>query len=103
VDRGPVAPAVEAEESRGAARRVQQVQQRADRRRLAGSVRPEKPDHLARLHGHRKLLDASRGAVALRQVVELDDGDHGQSIMAICSAGHIRVFPRRLDGFLTMW
>ena len=59
--------AVEAEQARAAARWMQQVEQRSDRRRLARAVRAEKAEDLARQDRQGDVLDAARAAVALGQ------------------------------------
>jgi len=80
-DRIPVG--IETEQARAAARRVQEIEQRADRRALARTVRPEKPEHLARAHlevevddpGHRRPWIA---AVVLRQALGHDHRSHAR-------------------------
>jgi len=71
-DRDAVAMAVEAEDAGAAGARVQEVEQGADRRRLAGAVRPEEGEHLAGFDRDGHVLDASVGAVELGQAIGLD-------------------------------
>ena len=56
-----------------AARGLEQPHQNLDGRALARSVRPEQPEHLARPHFERHVLDRCQRAIALRQVA---DGKH---------------------------
>jgi hypothetical protein len=72
-DRAAVPAAVEPEDLRRAARGMQEVEQRAHRRRLAGTVRPQETEHLAGFDPHRDVLDAAGAAVLLGQLLRLDD------------------------------
>ena len=66
-------PCVQAEHGRAARCRPDEVEQRPDRRRLAGAVRTEEPEHLSGLDRHRDVDDAAGGAVRLREVLGDDD------------------------------
>ena len=53
-----------------AVRRLEQPHQNLDGRALARAVRPEQPEHLARTHLERHMLDGGQRRVALGQVVD---------------------------------
>jgi len=64
--------AVEPEDARRACRRPDQVEQQPDRRRLAGAVRPEKPEDLPRLHPKVQSVQRRDCTESPRQPVRLD-------------------------------
>ena len=73
-DGAAVAATIEAEQACAAARRMQEVQQRADRRRLAGAVGAEESEDLTAVDGQGEVMDAAGGVgVALGQAVGGDD------------------------------
>ena len=71
-DRDALALSIEAEDPGAARARMQQVEEGADRRRLAGAVRAEQAEDLARLHRKSYVLDAAHVAVEFGQPVGLD-------------------------------
>jgi hypothetical protein len=62
-----------AENRRRPARRLDETQQDAKRRRLAGSVRPEEPGDPAALDREAEVVDRNGLAEPLRESVDLDD------------------------------
>ena len=56
--------------------RPDEVEQRPDGRGLAGAIRSEEPEHLARLHLEVELHDPTVGAIALGEALGADDGGH---------------------------
>jgi hypothetical protein len=61
---------------RAPARGVEEPQQRAQRRRLAGAVGPEEADDATRLHREGQVVDRQRGAEALGEPGHLDRVRH---------------------------
>ncbi|MBP1921569.1 hypothetical protein J2751_000562 [Halorubrum alkaliphilum] len=73
------------EQASAAARRSENVEKRADRRRLSGSIRSENAEHLVLLGGRREVLDPSNVAVVLRETGELTPGPSpGAVALAAC-------------------
>ncbi len=83
-----LAATVESEDASAAGARMEEVEQSADRRRLAGSVGAEKPEDLPGLNRERHLLDAPRVPVGLRQPLGLD---HWHGVMLAGSPIESRV------------
>ena len=71
-DRDAIAAAVEAKDASATSGRVQEVQKRADHRRLARTLGTEEAEDLTLLDLNRDLLDAPMAAVELRQPLSLD-------------------------------
>jgi hypothetical protein len=75
---------VEPEHLSRAARRPNEIEQQADRRRLARAVRPQEPEDLARLNDQIHVQDSTRVmAVPLGQLVSLDCGRHRATSEAV--------------------
>src|SRR5207344_1350651 len=75
-----VASRVEPEDAEPAVRRADQVEQQADRRRLAGAVRPQEAEDLAGLDREVDVDDPPVRSVALGQLLCADDLGHAASI-----------------------
>src|SRR4051794_36470888 len=71
-DSNTLAPAVEVEEARAAAGRVQKVQQSANRRRLPRAVGSQEAEHFSCLHRETHVLYPARAPVALGELLGLD-------------------------------
>ena len=69
-------PAVEACDAGRPAIGTDQRHERADGGGLAGPVGPEKTEHLTFRHGERHVFDPTLAAIALGQLVDLDDVWH---------------------------
>src|SRR5689334_8525862 len=104
MDRRDVTAAVEPEHACRAARRVQQVQQRADRRGLPRAVGSEEAEHLAGRDRERDVFDAASGTVALRQALELDRSGARCHLVSVARyrACAIRTHPRVSRGLPRM-
>ena len=88
-------PHVLAEEARLAAVGVDETDEHAQRRRLAGAVRAEQAADLARADGEVEVVDGEHGAVALGEVADLDRraSRHGVDIGAPYGAPCARPAP----------
>ncbi len=76
VDPDRVDARFDAEDKGSAARRADQVEDRADRGRLARAVRPEEAEHLALADLEVDIGDTEVAAVVLGELLGLDDGGH---------------------------
>ena len=72
-----VAPDVGAADERGARRRRQEAGDHLHRRRLAGAVRPQEPQHLAPRDGEGDAVDRGEGAEATGEAACFDHRFHG--------------------------
>ena len=82
---------VHAEHRRAALGRADEVEERADRRRLAGAVRPEVAEDLAGMHLELQIHDTAARAVGLRQVLGDDHGyvrAHGAILAGVSGSGN---------------
>ena len=76
-----LAPPRLAEDTHLARVRPDDVHQDPDERALAGAVRPEQPEDLARVDVEGHAAQRGRVAVALRDVVEREDDHRGESLL----------------------
>ena len=97
-NRDAVASRVEPEDAQPAARRADQVEQEADRRRLACAVRPEEPEYLAGLDREVDVDDPAVRPVVLGQLLRADDLGHAESITASGGSRYLHAQPADLRG-----
>src|SRR5580704_5936669 len=78
----PLPLSVVAEDPNASAAGAGQTHDRVDRRRLAGAVRPEKPEELARFHAQRDSVDCRETAIPLHEAIHFN-GRSGGGIYGI--------------------
>ena len=88
VDRDGIRAGLDAEDPGRPARRPDEVEDRPDRRRLAGPVRPQESEHLALIDTQVDIDDAPVRPVGLGELVGLDDRGHGAPSRVPCQPNH---------------